>query len=182
MNPRTSLPLTLTFSAMAFVFACDGDGGDSNGGGDAVGAVQVIEADVPGRAVPPLLELAGIDEDARDVADFHIYTANPDGMRLEAPNCGLRSTGPVESTCGWCSCDAEFGIICVDYTCNGVETAIDGQVDYVDDRFVPVAYCSDAEGTQHVSGESWMDDCNVCTCKGDGSIVCTMMTCEPLPR
>src|SRR5690606_25942526 len=129
---------------------------------------------------------------ASEVADFHIYRATPDGaladgatpgaLDLGAANCGLRDGAAVESTCGWCTCDPQYGLICVDYTCTPTEALYDADVDYVDDELKPAISCEDGDGNAYDAGESWKDDCNVCTCQASGQIVCTLMTCEPQPR
>ena len=47
-----------------------------------------------------------------------------------------------------------------------------------DDTVVPVAIPCIAGNASYEVGESYDQDCNICTCQADGSFSCTEMACE----
>lgn len=177
----TLAPVIALFTGLIFTNGC----ADANAAGTPLDdRTQIIEAGVSDDAIDTLLATAELD-DAMGVADFHIYNATPAALDLDitSDTCGFAEVA-VDSDCGICQCFPGEGIICTDFTCDPAALSFDTDTDAAaqsplgdDLRQTPLA-CDNGR----LPGESWMEECNVCTCLGDGSITCTLMACEPAPR
>ena len=157
--------LLLPLSLAAALTGCDAPSSDA--------PCQVVEPQIGHALAMEMLELVDLDED-QDVADYHIYAPEPEGLDLTAPGCGMPEPGPYDTDCGVCVCLGSAGIVCIDYQC-GAGTGPEPDVDQASDAFTPgPARCEGGE----LVGHDWMVECNVCTCLPDGTTVCTIVGCQ----
>lgn len=174
MTRQITISRILFTTAITLANACDAGAQGAN----TVGApTQVVEPQIGEAVALHMMQLADLDG-AEDVADYHIYAPQPDGLDLTQVGCGMPYDGPVDSTCGVCECVPGAGIVCIDFLCDSAAMGfVPAPVEdpQVSDAFTPgPARCEDG----HLVGQSWMDDCNTCTCLADGTIACTLIKCS----
>ena len=105
-SPKNSCVHAFGLAMLASTIAC-GPQGDTDSDPGVDGPWQSIEAGIDPETVESLLAATDL-RDAREVADFHIYRPEPEGLDLQSPNCGLIQTGAIDSECGGCFCMPEL--------------------------------------------------------------------------
>ena len=192
-KPTFHPALSIFFASAILATACDT--------ADTTEPSQVVESNVDPSTVESLLAAAELGDGGHG-ADYRVYTATWVGVDITPSarrvDCPLDAVGPIESECGYCQCQPDGNVACIDYSCDlpplGFEPPPDDEEPpYILDQYTPApvegpvlldqytaepAFCEDG----HAVGASWWEVCNICFCDEDRTINCTQLDCDEFDR